>query len=197
MKILVLGGTQFVGKHLLTECIAREHEITIFNRGLTNPYTYNGFIENLYGDRYSNDYSQLVNRNWDVVIDVPSFKPNIVKEAMDVLYDNVSTYVFISTISVYDINKNLDKTYIDYCNDKLETERLFNGKELKSLIFRPGILCGEGDNTQRFDYTTNGIYWKGTDSLVEDYTTVEDFVKFVVDLIENNNRGVYEYVRYR
>ena len=194
MKILILGGTQFVGKHLVSEFLQRgDHEITVFNRGVTNPY-YHYNIETLTGDRYNNDYTTLSDRNWDAVIDVPSFKPSIVKEALDFLYNSVNLYVFISTISVYDINKNLDTAYIDYCNDKLEAEKLFHGKELKSLIFRPGILCGEGDITQRFDYTANGIYWKGTGNLVEDYTTVEDFVKFVVDLIEQNKRGTYEYV---
>ena len=189
MKILILGGTQFVGKHIVSECLNREHDVTLFNRGITNPNTK---VETLHGDRQSNNYSELSNRKWDVVIDVPSFKPDVVKGALDYLYDNVNLYAFISTVSVYDIDKYNDVVYNNYCKDKIEAERLFHGKELKSLIFRPGILCGEGDNTQRFDYYTDGIFWRGNRNKVEDYMMVEDFAKFVLDLVEKNKRGVYE-----
>jgi len=69
-----------------------------------------------------------------------------------------------------------------------------NDHETKTLIFRPGILCGDGDNTNRFDYKDDGIFWKHSNREVTDYTTVENFSKFVLNLIENGNRGIYEHV---
>ena len=194
MNILILGGTQFLGKHLLEECLLRNHKVTTFNRGMTDIYIYDNSVEKLYGNRELNDYSQLSNRKWDVVIDVPSFKPDIVKGAFDFLYNHTNMYVFISTMSVYDIDKSYDKLYNEYCKDKAEAEKIFLNKN-KSLILRPGILCGDGDNTQRFDYKSDGIFWKNTYNQVSSYVMVDDYADFVLNLIEENRRGTYEEIK--
>ena len=109
-----------------------------------------------------------------------------------ILFDNVKRYVFISTVSIYDVNITYDNWYTKYCKDKLESEKLFYGRELKSLIFRPGILCGSGDNTNRFDYTKDGIFWKNTNKKVKNYHKVSEFSSYVLNLIEKKVRGIYE-----
>ena len=194
MDILILGGTQFVGKHLVFEALNRKHNVTIFNRGISNPNLFSN-IECIIGDRNNDaDLKKLAKRKWDIIIDVPYFPMNVVKKSIDILYESTNKYVFISTISVYDIDKNYDGWYARYCKDKLDSERLFNGKELKSLIFRPGILCGNNDNTNRFDYKDTGIYWKNTSRLVKNYTLVTDFTKYILTLIEKDVRGIYEII---
>lgn len=194
MDILILGGTQFVGQYMVHECLSRKHNVIVFNRGLSNPGLFSDIknVKCINGDRTKNDDLKSLNdEKWDVVIDVPYFPTDIVKKSVDSLYDKAKKYVFISSMSVYD--KNGDNEYIKYCKNKLESERLFYEKELKSLIFRPGILCGKADNTGRFDYTEDGIFWKGTKNLVRNYNMVHDFTKYVVDLIEDDYRGIYEY----
>ena len=201
MDILILGGTQFVGKHIVVEALSRNHNITLFNRGISNPELFSD-TECINGDRNNDiDLKNLAKHKWDVVIDVPYFPVETVKKSVDILDGSVDKYVFISTVGVYDIDKNYDvgspwagRWYAQYCKDKLESERLFNGKELKSLIFRPGIICGDDDNTHRFDYTDNGIFWKNTNKEVEKYVTAGDFSIYVLDLIEMNVDGIYEII---
>ena len=206
MEILILGGTQFVGKHLVFESLKRNHNVTLFNRGISNPNLFSD-VDYIIGDRNkSEDLMNLKNKQWDVVIDVPHFQPDIVKKSIDILFDNVKRYVFISTMSVYDVEisdmmESYDKSYqgwySEYCKDKLECERLFIGKELKSLIFRPGIICGDGDNTNRFDYREDGIFFKDTNNLLIDYHnyhTAFEFSSYVLDLIETGTRGIYEVI---
>ena len=192
MDILVLGGTQFVGKYLVREALNRNHNVTIFNRGISNSSLFSN-IECIIGNRNNDtDLKKLAKRKWNVIIDVPYFPVNIVKKSTEILYESTDKYVFISSVSVYDVNKNYDSKYIQYCKNKLESERLFYGKELKSLVFRPGKICGEGDNTNRFEYKDTGIYWKSTGGIVKKYTLPTDFAKYVLGLIEKDTKGIYE-----
>ncbi len=192
MDILILGGTQFVGKYITDELSKTNHNITLFNRGSNNT---NPDVQYLYGDRMTRDFESLKDKHWDIVIDVPYFETDVVRDTVDFLYDNTDLYIFISSISVYDVGIHPESEYDSYCVNKLNSERLFQNKELKSLILRPGVLCGEGDNTGRFIYDgDNGIFWKHDHIQVQDYIPVEDFAKFVVKMINENRRGVYEYV---
>ena len=194
MEILILGGTQFVGKHLTIEALNRNHNVTLFNRGISNSKLFSN-VNHIIGNRNNkNDLKNLVKREWDVVIDVPYFPVDIVKKSIDILFDNVKRYVFISTVSIYDVNITYDNWYTKYSKDKLESEKLFYGRELKSLIFRPGILCGSGDNTNRFDYTEDGIFWKNTNKKVKNYHKVSEFSSYVLNLIEKKVRGIYEII---
>ncbi|HEX8890074.1 MAG TPA: NAD-dependent epimerase/dehydratase family protein, partial [Pyrinomonadaceae bacterium] len=99
MKILILGGTIFLGRHLIDATLERGHQITIFNRGRHNPDLYPE-IEKLRGDR-SHDLSALDGRRWDAVIDTCGYVPSIVRSSAEFLATAVEHYTFISSVSVY------------------------------------------------------------------------------------------------
>lgn len=99
MKILIIGGTKFLGRYLVTAAQARNYEITLFNRGKLSRETVGG-VEQIYGDRNS-DLEKLGNRRWDAVIDTCGYVPQSVKLSAQYLKDQVGQYVFISSISAY------------------------------------------------------------------------------------------------
>lgn len=178
LRLLVLGGTGFIGPHELRYAVARGHRITIFNRGRSEADIPDG-IERLYGDRNEGDLDALKGRSWDVVIDNPTTLPFWVRDAADVLEGNTGQYIFISTISVYDPD-GLDR--IDERSPRLRYEdgdpldvgfdeyrqaagRLYGPLKAASedearrrfgeegtTVVRPGLIVGPGDPTDRFTY---------------------------------------------
>ena len=98
MRILVLGGTQFLGRHTVDAALARGHEVTMFNRGQTRPELFPD-VEKLRGDR-DGDLDALRGREFDAVVDTSGYVPRIVRETIDALGD-VGHYTFVSSISVY------------------------------------------------------------------------------------------------
>src|SRR3954447_25713443 len=119
MKLLVLGGTVFLGRHLVESALARGHEVTLFNRGKDNPDLFPD-LEKLRGNR-DGDLEALKGRTWDAVLDPSGYIPRIVGDSAKLLADSVKLYMFISTISVY-----ADFTRPDFNEDttlgKLEDE---------------------------------------------------------------------------
>src|SRR5215207_2022610 len=111
MRILIIGGTRFLGRHLVDAALARRHEVTLFNRGKTNPDLFPQ-LETILGDR-EKDVDKLKGRIWDTVIDVAGYIPRIVRLSAESLENRVSRYVFISSVSVYgDFKKaGIDETY--------------------------------------------------------------------------------------
>lgn len=99
MKLLILGGTKFLGRHLVDAALARGHEITLFNRGLNNGDLYPE-IEKLRGDR-SEDLTALQGRSWDAVIDTCGYLPWQVRTSAELLADAVQHYTYISSLSIY------------------------------------------------------------------------------------------------
>ena len=100
MRLLVLGGTKFLGRAAVEAALERGHEVTLFNRGETNPELFPD-AEKLRGDRDS-DLSALEGREWDAVIDPSGFVPRVVRASAELLRGSVGHYVFVSSISVYD-----------------------------------------------------------------------------------------------
>src|SRR3984957_13011109 len=103
LRILILGGTGFIGPHQVSYALARGHKLTLFNRG-HEPDAWNGRVEELIGDRQTGDLKSLEGREWDVCIDNPTTLPFWVRDAGKVLAGKVKQYIFISTISVYASN---------------------------------------------------------------------------------------------
>jgi 2'-hydroxyisoflavone reductase len=99
MKILILGGTIFLGRHLVDAALERGHEVTLFNRGQHGPDLYPR-IERLLGDRRG-DLQALGGRQWDAVIDTNGYVPSVVLASARLLAGAIGQYVFISTVSVY------------------------------------------------------------------------------------------------
>src|SRR5678815_1177960 len=179
MKILILGGTRFLGRHLVTSALERNHEVTLFNRG-THPSPTR--VESIVGDR-RNDLTKLSGRRWDAVIDTCGNLPSTVKAAAEVLGDSVSTYTFISSQSAYsdvsspDVTEdsrlktlNSDQLKIaDEIDSSAQTSavnygQLYGGLKAmceqavdeimpnRMLIIRPGLIVGPHDYTDRFTY---------------------------------------------
>src|SRR5215213_11111610 len=99
MKLLILGGTRFVGRHLVAAALARQHEVTLFNRGSHSSAAL-ADVETICGDRFS-DLTKLRGRRWDAVVDTCGYLPRAVRASAEVVSQSVDRYVFISTLSVY------------------------------------------------------------------------------------------------
>jgi 2'-hydroxyisoflavone reductase len=122
-RILILGGTAFVGPALIEAAKAKGHSVTIFNRGRTEKrlQTHVDGVERLYGNRdpekHSDDndpespkgLTQLEGKDWDAVIDTSGYFPRIVKASAELLAPKVKQYLFISTLSVYADNKEANQ----------------------------------------------------------------------------------------
>ena len=177
LRILILGGTGFIGPHQVRYALSRGHAITIFNRGRQEE-DWPGPVEELLGDRDTGYLKSLRGRNWDVCIDNPAMLPFWVRDAGLALHDKVKQYVFISTVSAYEENETAgaDETapLAKYTGrdamaetqetlrahmaelygplkavSEREVQKLFPGK---TTIVRPGLIAGPGDESDRFSY---------------------------------------------
>ncbi len=165
-KILILGGTAFLGPALVAAARAHGHTLTLFNRGKTNPGRFTD-LEQLHGDR-DGHLEALAGRKWDVVVDDSGYVPRHVKDSATLLAPNVGHYVFVSTISVYaDLAKPADED-APLAQLKEPTEKVTGETygALKALceeaaaaempgrvtVVRPGLIVGPEDPTDRFTY---------------------------------------------
>ena len=168
MKILVLGGTVFVGRHLVEAALTAGHTVTMFNRGETNPGLFPG-VETIYGDR-TVDLRGLAGRKWDAVIDTAGYVPRVVRMSAEFLAASVVHYTFISSISVFAgfRDRGMDESApVGRLEDPITEEVTGDAygplKALcedaseaampgKTLIIRPGLIVGPHDPTDRFTY---------------------------------------------
>lgn len=177
LRILILGGTGFIGPHQVRYALARGHQVTLFNRG-RNPKDWPAGVEELTGDRNTGDLKALEGREWDVCIDNPTTLPFWVRDAGTALKGKVKQYVFVSTLSVYASNARpaderdglVAYDGKDPLAETAETLRASGGRlygPLKAAseaearrqfgdaaltIVRPGLISGPGDETDRFTY---------------------------------------------
>lgn len=178
MKLLILGGTRFVGRYVVTAAQARGHEVTLFNRGNYSTKDL-GAVEVIKGDRYT-DLHKLQGRRWDAVVDTSGHLPRAVRAAAEVLSGEVERYVFISSQNAYkDISvPGIDETYplrtltseqVEQANaigtsGQPSYGELYGGLKAlceqaaedvmpgRVLIIRPGLIVGPHDYTDRFTY---------------------------------------------
>ena len=109
MKILVLGGTRFLGRHLVEVGLAAGHEITLFHRG-TGGCTLYPEVEHIHGDR-DGDLQRLAGRKWNVAVDTSGYVPRLVRASTEFLKDAVDHYSFVSSISVYpEFTRGMDES---------------------------------------------------------------------------------------
>lgn len=208
MKLLVIGGTRFVGRHLVNEALQRGHELTLFNRG-KNAGVFPD-VEQLHGDR-DKDVSALKGKSFDAVIDTCGYIPRHVRMVADVLPD-VPLYVFISTISVYadpiplhaDENAPLatlkesteQVTNETYGALKVLCEEVVTKSFKTSLIVRPGFIVGSEDYTDRFPYWVYRTA-KGGDMLAPpndaalQFVDAKDLAKWTVKATEEKLTGIF------
>ncbi len=167
MKVLIIGGTQFLGRHFVETALGQGHRVTLFNRGKTNPDLYPE-VEKLLGDRAS-DLSALRGRSWDVAVDTSGYVPRVVKASAEMLSGSVGHYVFISSLSVYhDFSVPVDENSPLESLDDPNVEEVTGGTygALKALcedgvlgalpgrshIIRAGLIVGPYDPLNRFPY---------------------------------------------
>jgi 2'-hydroxyisoflavone reductase len=210
LNILILGGTGFIGPHLVQHALDRGHSITLFNRGRTNVHLFPE-VEKLVGDR-NDDLTALEGRTWDVVIDNSGYTPQQVQLSVDLLKNACDQYLFTSTRSVYHEftsavmdedapvgPRDLPESEWDgYGPNKVLAERIvMDAFGSRTLIARPPIIVGPGDRTDRFTYWVDRID-DGGDILVQgdptdpvQFVDVRDLSEFYVHLIENSTTGIF------
>ena len=163
MRILVLGGTRFLGRALVDAALTRGHELTLFNRGRSNPHLYPE-VERLVGDR-AGELVALRGRTWDAVIDTCGYVPHVVAASLEALSSS-GLYCFVSSISVYadfgvPVDESSDLAELgDLPDDEVTDESYGALKALceravtaafgnRSIVVRPGLITGPHDPTGR------------------------------------------------
>ena len=222
LRILILGGTGFTGPFQVKYALSRGHQVTVFNRGRTHPGELPKEAEQLIGDR-NGKLDALKGRKWDVAIDVPTTLPVWVRDAAEILKGNVDRYIFISTISVY---SNVSKPGADETAPLLkyegadamketsqtlrasnfalygplkalseaEAEKWFPGK---TLIVRPGLIVGPGDESDRFTYwpvrVARGgeVLAPGNPSDPVQFIDARDLAEWIIRMAEQGTVGTF------
>ncbi len=221
LRILILGGTGFTGPYQVHYALSRGHKVTTFNRGKTHPGELPTEVEQLTGDR-NGKLDALKGRQWDVVIDNPTTLPAWVRDAAQILKGNVERYVFISTISVYaDTSNGVDETAplakydgLDPYKETLEAMRASGYKTYgplkalseqeaekwfpgKTLIIRPGLIVGPGDETDRFTYWPvridrgGEVLAPGNSNDPVQFIDARDLAEWTIRMVENRETGIY------
>ncbi len=208
MRLLVIGGTVFLGRHLVSLALASGHEVTTLNRG-TNDLAEQLPVERLIADREL-DLSVLSGRIFDAVIDTCGYHPEAVRRTVGALAGAVGTYVFISTVSAYGdlsaigISETAPITYTapreqgTYGSLKADCEKVLTDLMPDcSLIVRPGLIVGPYDPTDRFTYWPARVARGGmtvapgkAERLIQ-FIDVRDLAAFVLKLAESQLRGIY------
>lgn len=171
-KILILGGTGFVGRILSEKLAQSDNDVTLFNRGKRNPDILPEH-KRIIGDRETEDIRKISGRSWDVIIDFSGMRPGNLQRIVNMMKGKVNRYIFISTASVYPLETGIKlpieeeqetlpcskEQYDDpdinstYGQKKAEMERILLGSDwLDSIIFRPALIFGRYDPSDRFYY---------------------------------------------
>ena len=213
MKLLLIGGTGFLGSHLVEATLAKGHELTLFNRGLRNPELFPN-VEQLHGNR-DGGLAVLQGRYWDAVIDTCGYVPRVVGASAQTVASLTKHYTFISSISVYaDFSKaGIDEyapvatvaeehieevTNETYGALKALSEQAVEGTMPgRTLIIRPGLIVGPGDYTDRFTYWPYRVAQGGEMLAPGDpvqqtqFIDGRDLAAWVVQIVEKGKTGVY------
>jgi 2'-hydroxyisoflavone reductase len=168
MDLLILGGTGFLGRHLVEAALGDNHRVTLFNRGLSGPDLFPA-VETIQGDR-DGELSVIQGRHWDAAIDTCGYVPRVVRASAALLADAVDHYTFVSSISVYQdgiepgadedppVQGLEDPTFEEVTGEtygglKALCERAAE-EEMPGRVLnvRPGLISGPHDPTDRFTY---------------------------------------------
>ncbi len=213
MNILMIGGTVFLGRALVDAALAGGHHVTLFNRGKTAAGLYPD-LEQIHGDR-EKDLGLLAGRRWDVAIDTCGYVPRIVSASANLLAGQVSSYVFVSSVSVYrDVSRpGMDEDSAVGKLDDESVEEISGGsygplKALceqaveralpgRSLLIRPGLIVGPYDASDRFTYwpwrVAKGgrVLAPGKPERGLQFIDVRDLAEWMLLGVENGLHGVY------
>jgi 2'-hydroxyisoflavone reductase len=218
LRILILGGTAFLGPAQVDYALARGHTVTLFNRGRTNPQLFPD-VEKLMGDRATPDYSALEGREWDAVIDNSANVASWVQDASAILKDSVGRYLFVSSISAHKDDSIIGQdengpvfTEAEYDEviasgagmgqafgpNKAQAERItFQVFGDRGLVVRPGLIVGPMDNSGRFTYWPvridrgGEVLAPGDGSDLAQIVDVRDLSRFMIHLLEGEATGTF------
>jgi 2'-hydroxyisoflavone reductase len=214
LNILILGGTGFIGPHMVRYALARGHEVTLFNRGQSNTHLFPG-VENLVGDR-NGDMESLRGRKWDVCMDNNASSPDWVTYSTEFLKESVDRYFYVSSRSAYSDLSAIpmhsgaptfthETAGVEPGAEKLpyglrkalcerQTQRVFGNR---SNVVRPGLIIGPGDPTDRFTYWPVRIH-RGGEVLAPgpgsdpvQIIDARDLTEWMVRMAETATTGVY------
>ena len=167
MNILVLGGTKFVGRHIVEKALELGHQVTVFHRGQTGADLTG--VQHVFGDRDGGLDALGTDVSWDWVIDTSGYVPRIVRQSCEALIGRTSQFLFISTISVYadlsepGIDERSELAKLDDPAVETIDAQTYGGLKVlceqevlkafpEALIVRPGMIVGPYDHTDRFTY---------------------------------------------
>jgi 2'-hydroxyisoflavone reductase len=217
LNMLVIGGTKFIGPHLVNYALARGHKLTLLNRNQSRPDMFKGKVEQIIGD-LNTDVSGLKGKSFDTVMDIPTQIPLWVKNTSQYLAGNVKHYVFVSTLSVY---RDTSKAGIDESGEttpmpervtdpyalqngaSYAANKSFLEKDVQkaypgaNLIVRPGFIVGPLDPTDRFTYWPvrvrrgGEMILPGKASDPMQFCDVRDLAEWFVRMAENKETGIY------
>lgn len=208
MRVLVLGGTVFLGRHVVEAAVAAGHRVTMFTRGLTQPHLHPG-VERIRGDR-DGGLGGLVDRHWDAILDTCGFVPRIVAQSARL---SARRYLFVSSISVYaDLTVPPTSTSpthpppdhedvpLAYGGLKAGCEQVVRDLATEAVILRPGLIGGPHDPTGRFTYWPVRVA-EGGDVLAPgprdapvQFIDVRDLALWMVRLAESGPAGTFNAV---
>jgi 2'-hydroxyisoflavone reductase len=213
VRVLVIGGTIFVGRHVVETLLARGHEVTIFHRGQRGRDVFPD-VERVLGDR-ATDLDRLpAGATWDAVVDTCGFVPSVVAKSARFLRNRARQYVFISSVSVFDVSQpTIDETSPmpelpegvspdEFVMDHYGPLKMLCQREVvaafgpeRALIVRPGLIVGPYDKSDRFTYWPLR-FARGGDVLVPDdldarvqWIDARDLAEFIADAIERGIGG--------
>ncbi len=221
LRILMLGGTGFLGPAEVEYALARGHTVTLFNRGITNPHLFPD-TEKLVGDRSTGDLAALSGRTWDAVLDTSANVATWVRDSAAALEDSVGRYLFVSSISAHTDNSIVGQTedaavfsHEDYEDvvarnapmgeafgpNKAEAERIVHGTFGDcGLVVRPGLIVGPRDTSDRFTYWPvridrgGEVLAPGDGTDLAQIVDVRDLGRFLVHLVEEQESGTFNAV---
>jgi 2'-hydroxyisoflavone reductase len=213
MKLLIIGGTVFLGRHVVESALRRGHQVTLFNRGQHNPELFPE-LNKIHGDR-DGGLEPLAGKQWDAVIDTCGYVPRVVRASAEFLAISVEHYTFISSISVYaeplppganesamvgilkdtGVEQITGETYgplkalCEQAVEKVYAER--------SLVIRPGLIVGPYDPSDRFTYWPSRVA-RGGEVLAPgkperqtQIIDVRDLAEWTLEMIERRASGTY------
>ena len=213
MKLLVIGGTKFLGRYVVETARARGDEVTTFNRGKTNPTLFPD-VEHLTGDR-DGGLEVLAHRSWDAVIDTCGYAPRVVDQSARLLAGRVGIYAFVSSVSVYADFKqrgitedqplaSLDPAFTEetapanYGAQKARCEQSVRAHfPANALIVRPGIIVGPHDPTDRFTYwvhrigTESRVVVPASDRSAFQFIYARDLADWILSMVADGRQGTF------
>jgi nucleoside-diphosphate-sugar epimerase len=217
VRILLLGGTAFIGRAIVEDALCRGADVTLFGRGKTGPELFPDLVR-LIGDRDSGDYAALSGGSWDAVVDASGYVPRHVAQAMDALGDDVGRYLFISSHAVYqreglpvgateDAPRRPPVRDTEILNDATygplkvacEDDVVARYGE-RATVVRPGKAAGPHDPSDMFTYWVRRAARGGQVALPgQPHQPVQvidsrDLARLVVQLITDDRPGAFQAV---